>query len=110
MSTEQEQEALVAAYLEEHGHHADARHGFLAGLDAGFRRTEVPEPSAEVFRRQIADERARQIEGGYDAEHDRAHGVDHILRWAQDYARRGRSVQSAALIEAAREMLREGAK
>lgn len=73
-------------------------------------RSEVPEPSAEEFRRQIAEERERQIECGYDAEHDRAHGVDHLLRWAQDYARRGRSVQSAALIEAAREMLREGAK
>jgi len=44
--TDDEREALVAAYLEEHGHHADARHGFLVGLATGFRRSAVPEPSA----------------------------------------------------------------
>lgn len=71
---------------------------------------EVPEPSAENFRQQITDERARQIAAGYDILHDLAHGVDHLLTWAQDYVRRGLSVQVAALVEAAREMLREGAK
>jgi hypothetical protein len=45
--TDDEREALLAGYLDQHGHHADARHGFLAGLAAGLRRTEVPEPSAE---------------------------------------------------------------
>lgn len=65
-------------------------------------------PSAEEWRRHIADERARQAEGGYDAEHDRLHGVDHLLTWAQDYARRGKNLSSAALIEAAREVLASG--
>lgn len=37
-----EREALVERYLGEHGHHADARHGFLSGLAAGFHRTEAP--------------------------------------------------------------------
>lgn len=49
MSTEQEQEALVAAYLEEHGHHADARHGFLAGLAAGFHRSMASDSSVETW-------------------------------------------------------------
>lgn len=75
-------------------------------VSAGFRRSEVaPEPSAEDFRKQIADERARQIDDGYDIIHDRVHGVDHLLGWAQDYARRGRTVQAAALVEAARELI-----
>lgn len=79
---------------------ADAILTFLAGL----RRSEVPEPSVEDFRARIADERARQVDLGYDILHDRHHGVDHLLGWAQDYARRGRTVQAAALIEAAREL------
>ena len=89
------------------GHYEYVAAGILA---AGFRRPVSPEPSAEEFRKQIADERARQIDDGYDILHDRAHGVDHLLVWAQDYARRGRTVQSAALAEAARELLAKSAE
>lgn len=72
--------------------------------------SEVQEPSAEEFRARIADERARQVDLGYDILHDRHHGVDHLLGWAQDYARRGRTVQAAALIEAARELYAKSAE
>lgn len=63
------------------------------------------ELSAVEFREQIAAERLRQTERGYDHAHDREHGVDHLLVWAQDYARQGEPLKSAALIEAARELL-----
>lgn len=57
------------------------------------------------WRQSIAKERARQIEKGYDAAHDREHGIDHLLTWAQEYVRVSRHVEAAALIEAARELL-----
>jgi hypothetical protein len=53
----------------------------------------------------ITHERTRQREKGYTPEHDTQHGIDHLLMWAQEYARRGEPVKSAALIEAARELL-----
>lgn len=51
----------------------------------------------------IRVERARQVANGYTAEHDDERGLDHLLMWAQEYARRGEPVKSAAMIEAARE-------
>jgi hypothetical protein len=62
-------------------------------------------PTAERWNRYIQEERKHQREGKYPTEHDREHGVDHLLRWAQDYSRRGLAVESSALIEAAREQL-----
>lgn len=62
-------------------------------------------PSPERWSEDIQAERARQREGEYTPEHDREHGVDHLLRWSQDYARRGKARASAALVEAAREQL-----
>lgn len=53
----------------------------------------------------VQGERSHQREIGYDTAHDAEHGVDHLLMWAQDYARRGKPVKSAAMIEAARELL-----
>lgn len=61
--------------------------------------------SVEEFREHIAAERLRQAEHGYDGTHDRNHGVDHLLTWAQDYARRGKMIASVALVEAARDLL-----
>lgn len=62
-------------------------------------------PSPERWAENIQAERARQREGAYTAEHDREHGVDHLLRWSQEYARLGKITASAALVEAAREQL-----
>lgn len=62
-------------------------------------------PTPERWAEDIQAERARQREGEYTPEHDREHGVDHLLRWSQDYARRGKRRASAALVEAAREQL-----
>lgn len=58
------------------------------------------------WRQAIQAERSRQIEKGYDDVHDNEHGIDHLLTWAQEYARTSEPVESAALIEAAREQLR----
>lgn len=58
-----------------------------------------------AWDRDVAAERARHPEKGYDRAHDETHGIGHLLRWAKDYARRGESVKSAALIEAALDLL-----
>lgn len=62
-------------------------------------------PTPEEWRERINAERLRQAEHGYDRPHDDRHGVGHLLTWAQDYARRGKAIASAALVEAAREVL-----
>ena len=62
-------------------------------------------PSPERWAENIQAERSRQRDGKYSAEHDREHGVDHLLRWSQEYARLGKITASAALVEAAREQL-----
>lgn len=62
-------------------------------------------PTVDEWRAAMDAERARQIEKGYDDEHDRRHGVAHRLRWAIDYARRGKSVESATMIRQALETL-----
>lgn len=63
------------------------------------------ELSHEVFADVVRQERKRQIEKGYDANHDDEHGLEHLLSWAQEYARRGEKVKSWALVEAARELI-----
>lgn len=59
----------------------------------------------EQFNKLVQAERGRQVEKGYDAEHDDRHGVDHLLRWAIEYAFRGDRVKTAALIDAARALI-----
>lgn len=59
--------------------------------------------SAEDWSAAMDSERQRQIEHGYDDAHDRAHGPAHLLNWAIDYARRGRSLEAATMV---REVLR----
>lgn len=59
----------------------------------------------------IQAERDHQREKGYTPDHDDEHGLDHLLRWAQDYIRCTKRVEAAALIEAAREkLIRDRAK
>jgi len=53
----------------------------------------------------IGAERSRQISMGYDLEHDRKHGVDHLLRYAEIYFARGTEeddIKGMALVRAAR--------
>lgn len=72
------------------------------------RRLPVSGDNAEArsqWNNAVQAERQRQRDKGYDASHDAQHGVDHLLMEAQEYARRGESVKSAALVEAAREIL-----
>lgn len=71
--------------------------------------TRSGEMSQEEFEKAVLWERTRQIEMGYDAKHDDEHGLDHLLSWAQDYARRGEQVKSWALVEAARELIARSA-
>lgn len=61
----------------------------------------------DEFAKAVQEERRRQIEKGYDRQHDKAHGIDHLLMWAQEYARQGKSVKYAALNEAARKLIAE---
>jgi len=68
---------------------------------ARFRLPVPVEPN--TFNEQVRAERVRQVERGFDQARDDKHGVDHLLRWAQEYSRRGERVKSDALIEAARE-------
>lgn len=80
-------------------------HGVQA-CDYGAPTDAQPAPvDAEQWAGQIAAERERQVEKGYDRAHDEQHGIDHVLRWAQEYGRLGKAVEAAALVEAAREML-----
>ena len=67
----------------------------------GFRLPVPVKPN--TFNEQVRAERVRQVERGFDQAHDDKHGVDHLLRWAQEYSRRGERVKSDALVEAARE-------
>ena len=57
--------------------------------------------SVDDFRKAVDRERASHPLRGYDEEHDRGVGVSHLLRWAIDYASRGKAVQSGSLIMAA---------
>lgn len=72
-----------------------------AVLAAGFRRPVSPEPITEE---QINAERARQIEKGYTPEHDRQHGIAHVLRYALHYGSRGEHLKAYAMVEAALEI------
>lgn len=54
----------------------------------------------------VGNERVRQMEKGYDLNHDRQHGVNALLFMSMQYAARGESVKSAALVQAAREVYR----
>jgi len=67
----------------------------------GFRRPVSPEPITEE---QINAERARQIEKGYTPEHDRQHGIAHVLRYALHYGSRGEHLKAYAMVEAALEI------
>ena len=77
----------------------EIREAFMAGF-----RLPVPVERNE-FNAQVLAERQRQFAKGYDRAHDDKYGVDHLLMWAQEYARVGAAVKSAALLEAARECL-----
>lgn len=71
-------------------------------IAAGFRRV------SPVTREAILGERQRQIAKGYTAAHDQAHGLEHLLVWAEDYLMRGKVLEGAAMVEAARELLIQG--
>jgi hypothetical protein len=64
-------------------------------------RAEIPIPTVEEFLSAVVAENVRQVELGYDAEHDDAHGIRHLLNWSIDYSRRRKPVQAAALARAA---------
>lgn len=64
-----------------------------------------PSPSTPT-REQIAAERARQIAKGYTAEHDANHGAPLLLEWSARFAEHGEHIKAAAMVEAAREVLR----
>lgn len=61
-------------------------------------------PSAEVWADRVRAARAKAIAKGYTPEHDAKHGVRHLLRWAIDYARRGKAEDSSGLIAAAMDL------
>lgn len=61
----------------------------------------------DEWEQEVSAERQRQVAKGYDADHDREHGVAHVLTWAEDYLRRGREIEAGAMIRAAREIAEE---
>lgn len=66
-------------------------------------------PAAEITDEEIYKERQHQISSGYSARHDDEHGLRHLLLWSIQYGKRGKAVQSLALIRAALEsMTRKG--
>lgn len=77
-------------------------------LAAGFRRTpptDEPEPTVGEWVTQLVAERARQVEKGYTLEHDREYGYNHLINWALDYARRGKTVEASAIMLALKDVL-----
>lgn len=68
-----------------------------------------PGPVEDITDEEIYKERQHQISSGYTARHDDEHGLRHLLLWAVQYGKRGKTVQSLALIRAALEsMARKG--
>jgi hypothetical protein len=55
------------------------------------------------FQELVLAERRRAIGLGYDTEHDDTHGLDCLFRRAQEYLRRGKTIQGAALMLAAQD-------
>lgn len=108
--TDDEREALVALVhdVRQRPVGAQMNEPFAdAILAAGFRRQGAI-PSEEEFKDTLTSVRLRQIAKGYTPEHDDEHGIRHILNWAIDYARRGRSEDSAGMIVAALELVDRG--
>lgn len=58
-------------------------------------------PSNEEWIAAMDTERARQEAFGYTNEYDSDMGVAHLLEWAIDYARRGKTVETATLVRQA---------
>lgn len=78
-----------------------------ATLEAFQRVDTVPDSTMGVIL-QVRAERTRQIEKGYDLDHDDEHGPDHLMRLAQGYQgeyNRDRLVKAAALLVAAVEAM-----
>lgn len=73
-----------------------------------FKRKREPRSVASpaAFRRQVADERRRQRDKGYDTEHDQQHGPLHLLALSQIYTRLGEPIKAAALADAAMDLIR----
>ena len=114
--TDDEREALadliegVGVYISgSHGHdYINPGKAADAIIAAGFRR-QGPTPTVDAWKDTLASVRLRQIAKGYTPDHDREHGIRHVLNWAIDYARRGRSEDSAGMIVAALELVDSGA-
>ncbi|WP_295837438.1 hypothetical protein [uncultured Microbacterium sp.] len=61
-------------------------------------------PTVDEWSEQMDAERARQIERGYDEEHDAQQGIAHLLNWAIDYGRRGKPIAAATMTRCAHRM------
>jgi len=53
-----------------------------------------------TFKEQVAAERERQIQKGYDAAHDDAHGPTHLMELANKYEKLGEFVKASAVYQA----------
>lgn len=54
----------------------------------------------------LSEERKRQREMGFTAEHDDEKGADHLIFWALQYLQRGEEVKAGAILIALSEHLR----
>lgn len=62
------------------------------------------EDTLQVTEEQVYAERERQVDKGYTPDHDRKHGIVHVLQCALRYAMREGALKTAAMIEAALEI------
>lgn len=82
--------------------------GLLAVYELGFEHGQKIDPlTPEEYATVVYHERVRQIEKGYDSEHDKKQGLHHILNHAIDYNRQGKTVEASAMIVAALERIKE---
>lgn len=98
--TDDEREVLDQIVREHDGWWPETRDAILAQY---VRRSEVL--GGEAWQVAIEAERERQITKGYTAEHDARHGIRHLLCWAIDYDRRGKTLEASALKRAALDLL-----
>lgn len=81
----------------EHEGYCHLQHGLGGKCSCTSQPVQV-EVTVDEWGTAVAIERSRHPEKGYTVEHDREHGLKHLANWAIDYARRGKTVESSAMV------------
>lgn len=96
MTTDQQKRDLIedAKYTNVYTESHDELRSIIDRLSAVVEESLAPQPQA------VCDERKRAIEKGYDADHDDAHGREHLIHWAKNYALAGEVAKAAGMLVA----------